>query len=44
MSYMPYCYILYSPSKKIYYTGFTQTDLTERISKHHSGYYDKTYS
>lgn len=41
---MPYCYILYSPSKKTYYTGFTQTDLLERISKHNSGFYDKTYS
>ena len=41
---MPYCYILYSPSKNTYYTGFTQTDLTDRISKHNSGFYDKTYS
>ncbi|MBN8567031.1 MAG: GIY-YIG nuclease family protein [Flavobacteriales bacterium] len=41
---MPYCYILYSPSKNTYYIGFTQTDLTERIFKHNSGFYDKTYS
>ena len=41
---MPYCYRLYSPSKNTYYIGFTQTDLTERISKHNSGFYNKTYS
>ncbi|WP_353087792.1 GIY-YIG nuclease family protein [Flavobacterium sp.] len=35
---MPYCYILYSPSQNTYYTGFTQTDLTERISTHYSGF------
>ena len=41
---MPYCYILFSPSKNTYYTGFTQTDLAERISKHNAGFYDNTYS
>lgn len=41
---MACCYILFSPTKNTYYIGFTQMELSERIIKHNSGFYDKTYS
>ena len=33
-----YVYILFSPSKKKYYIGYTGDELSERISKHNSNH------
>ena len=37
-------YILSSPSKGVYYTGYTTITMEERLYKHNSGYYDKQYT
>ena len=37
-------YILSSPSKGVYYTGYTTITLEERLYKHNSGHYDNQYT
>ena len=37
-------YILYSPLIDKYYIGSTTGDLDLRLSKHNSGYYDKSFT
>ena len=39
-----FVYILYSPELDSYYTGFCQSDLSDRISKHISGFYIDSYT
>jgi len=38
------CYILYNLSADKYYIGFTQESVIERLEKHNSGFYDKSYT
>ena len=37
-------YILYSPSKRVFYTGFTTTTLEDRLQKHNSKYYGNKFT
>ncbi|MEL1245252.1 GIY-YIG nuclease family protein [Flavobacterium sp. DGU11] len=38
------CYILYNLFSNKYYVGFTQESMDERLEKHNSGFYDKSYT
>ncbi|MBK7763998.1 MAG: GIY-YIG nuclease family protein [Bacteroidetes bacterium] len=38
------CYILFSPSKNLFYTGFVQDSFEERLKKHNEGFYEKTFT
>ena len=38
------CYIIFSPSKKSFYTGFVQDSFDARLDKHNSGFYEKTFT
>jgi len=38
------CYILFSPAKKLFYTGFVLDSFEERLKKHNEGFYEKSFT